>query len=112
MNNLVASSKATGGIGVVGVFVPQDPGAKNELAKEGKMAFDFGAFWFKGQQIRTGQANVKAYNRRLAELIHHDRAKPSQIISHSLKLAEGPDAYKHFDARDEGWTKVILKPAA
>lgn len=112
MNNLVASTKATGGIGVVGVFVPQDPGAQNELAKEGKMAFDFGAFWFKGQQIRTGQANVKAYNRRLAELIHHDRARPSQIISHSLKLAEGPDAYKHFDARDDGWTKVILKPAA
>ncbi|PBQ04837.1 glutathione-independent formaldehyde dehydrogenase [Pseudomonas syringae] len=112
MNNLVASTKATGGIGVVGVFVPQDPGAKSDLAKEGKMAFDFGSFWFKGQQIRTGQANVKAYNRRLAELIHHDRAKPSQIISHRLKLEEGPDAYKHFDARDEGWTKVVLKPGA
>lgn len=64
MNNLVASTKATGGIGVLGVFVPQDPGASDELAKQGKMAFDFGAFWFKGQQIRTGQANVKAYNRR------------------------------------------------
>jgi glutathione-independent formaldehyde dehydrogenase len=112
MNNLVASTKATGGIGVVGVFVPEDPGAKNELAKEGKMAFDFGAFWFKGQQIRTGQANVKAYNRQLAELIHHDRAKPSQIISHRLKLSEGPDAYKHFDDRENGWTKVVLKPAA
>ncbi|PBP91084.1 aldehyde dehydrogenase [Pseudomonas syringae] len=112
MNNLVASTKATGGIGVVGVFVPQDPGAKSDLAREGKMAFDFGSFWFKGQQIRTGQANVKAYNRRLAELIHHDRAKPSQIISHRLKLEEGPDAYKHFDARDEGWTKVVLKPGA
>jgi glutathione-independent formaldehyde dehydrogenase len=112
MNNLVASTKATGGIGAVGVFVPQDPGAKNELAKEGKMAFDFGAFWFKGQQLRTGQANVKAYNRRLAELIHHGRASPSQIISHSLKLEEGPAAYEHFDARDDGWTKVILKPAA
>jgi glutathione-independent formaldehyde dehydrogenase len=112
MNNLVASTKATGGIGAVGVFVPQDPGAKNELAKEGKMAFDFGAFWFKGQQLRTGQANVKAYNRRLAELIHHGRASPSQIISHSLKLEEGPAAYVHFDARDDGWTKVILKPAA
>lgn len=112
MNNLVASTKATGGIGVVGLFVPQDPGAENELAKEGKMAFDFGAFWFKGQTIGTGQANVKAYNRQLAALIHHDRAKPSQIVSHRLKLAEGPSAYKHFDARDKGWTKVVMKPAA
>ena len=96
----------------MGVFVPQDPNAATDLAKEDKMAFDFGSFWFKGQQIRTGQANVKAYNRRLAELIHHDRAKPSQIISHRLKLSEGPEAYKQFDARADGWTKVVLKPSA
>ena len=112
MNSLVASTKPTGGIGVVGVFVPQDPGAPDRLAKEGKMAFDFGALWFKGQQIRTGQCNVKAYNRRLAQLIHAGRATPSQIISHRLKLVDAPEAYKHFDARDEGWTKVVLKPAA
>src|SRR6202034_3732542 len=34
MNNLVASVKPTGGIGVVGVFVPEDPGAEDELEKE------------------------------------------------------------------------------
>ena len=112
MNNLVGSTKATGGIGVVGVFIPEDPNAAGELQKQGKMAFDFGAFWFKGQQIRTGQANVKAYNRRLARLIHTGKATPSQIISHRLKLDEAPDAYKHFDDRDAGWTKVVLKPAA
>ncbi|MBB3589628.1 threonine dehydrogenase-like Zn-dependent dehydrogenase [Sphingomonas sp. BK481] len=112
MNNLVGSTKATGGIGVVGVFIPEDPNAADELQKQGKMAFDFGAFWFKGQQIRTGQANVKAYNRRLARLIHTGKATPSQIISHRLKLDEAPDAYKHFDDRDAGWTKVVLKPAA
>ncbi|SNB67837.1 Threonine dehydrogenase [Arboricoccus pini] len=112
MNWAVASTRATGGIGVVGVFVPQDPGAPDILAKEGKMAFDFGAFWFKGQQIRTGQANVKAYNRQLARLIHTGRATPSKIISHRLKLDEAPSAYEHFDNRDEGWTKVVLKPAA
>ncbi len=112
MNCLVQTTRATGGIGVVGVFVPQDPGAADKLAKQGKMAFDFGAFWFKGQQIRTGQANVKAYNRRLASLIHAGRATPSRIISHRLPLEKAPDAYAHFDARDEGWTKVVLKPAA
>jgi glutathione-independent formaldehyde dehydrogenase len=34
------------------------------------------------------------------------------IISHRLGLDEAPAAYQHFDARDEGWTKVVLKPAA
>lgn len=110
MNNLVASTKATGGIGVVGLFIPEDPGAATELAKEGKMPFDFGAFWFKGQTLRTGQANVKAYNRQLARLIHQGRANPGQIISHRLKLDEAARGYKHFDDRDDGWTKVILKP--
>ena len=110
MNNLVQSVKATGGIGVVGVFLPQDPGAKDALAKEGKIAFDFGNFWFKGQKIGTGQANVKHYNRNLAKLIHAGKAKPSQIISHELGLDEAPNAYKKFDQRAEGWTKVVLKP--
>ena len=110
MNNLVQTVKATGGIGVVGVFLPQDPGAHDELAKEGKLAFDFGNFWFKGQRIGTGQANVKHYNRHLAKLIHAGKAKPSTIISHELALAGAPKAYEQFDKRADGWTKVVLKP--
>jgi threonine dehydrogenase-like Zn-dependent dehydrogenase len=110
MNNLVQAVKPTGGIGVVGVFLPQDPGAQDALAKEGKLAFDFGQFWFKGQRIGTGQANVKAYNRRLANLIQAGKATPSMIVSHELALAQAPEAYEKFDKREEGWTKVILKP--
>jgi glutathione-independent formaldehyde dehydrogenase len=110
MNTLVDAVKSTGTIGVVGVFIPEDPGAEDKLAKKGQMAFDFGKFWFKGQKIGTGQCNVKAYNRRLCDLIHHDKANPSLIISHELPLEEAPDAYKHFDKRDSGWTKVILHP--
>jgi glutathione-independent formaldehyde dehydrogenase len=112
MNSLVDAVKATGVLGVVGVFVPQDPGAEDKLAKKGEIAFDFGKFWFKGQRMGTGQCNVKAYNRRLRDLIHHGKAKPSMIVSHELPLEEAPNAYKHFDNRDEGWTKVILHPKA
>jgi glutathione-independent formaldehyde dehydrogenase len=112
MNNLVKSVKATGGIGVVGVFVPKDPGAKDKLAKNGEIAFDLGNFWFKGQKIGTGQANVKAYNRKLRDLIAVGKAKPSAIISHELALGDAPTAYKNFDDRKNGWTKVVLKPNA
>ncbi len=110
MNHLVASVRPTGGIGCVGVFVPKDPKAEDELAKMGKMAFDFGTFWFKGQTLKTGQANVKAYNRYLARLIEAGRAKPSFIVSQELSLEEAPKAYEHFDKRDAGWTKVLLRP--
>jgi len=112
MNNLVQTVKATGRIGVVGVFVPEAPGAADKLEKRGRMAFDFGAFWFKGQSIGTGQANVKAYNRQLSRLIEHNRVKPSWIVSHELPLADAPVAYRNFDQRKDGWTKVVLKPAA
>ncbi|WP_334187921.1 glutathione-independent formaldehyde dehydrogenase [Noviherbaspirillum sp.] len=112
MNNLVQSVKATGGIGVVGVFMPEDPGAADALAKKGQIAFDFGAFFTKGQRIGTGQANVKAYNRRLANLIAAGRASPSFIVSHELPLDRAQEGYENFDARKDGWTKVVLKTGA
>ena len=112
MNNLVKTVRATGGIGVIGVFIGKDPGAKDELAKQGQMAFDFGQFWMKGQHIATGQANVKAYNRQLRDLIAAGKANPSFIVSHELSLEQAPEAYKNFDERKDGWTKVILRPGA
>ena len=112
MNSLVSSVAATGSIGVVGVFLPKDPDAKDDLAKQGQIAFDFGKFWMKGQRMATGQANVKAYNRKLRDLISVGKAAPSFIISHELPLSSAPSAYQHFDKREKGWTKVILKPDA
>jgi threonine dehydrogenase-like Zn-dependent dehydrogenase len=112
MNNLVCSVRVTGGIGVVGIFLPRDPLGPDPLEKNGRLAFDFGDFWFRGQRVGTGQCNVKAYNRELRNLIHVGKAKPSMVVSHKLPLGEAPEAYKHFDARDNGWTKVVLRPAA
>ncbi len=110
MNNLVQTVKATGRIGVVGVFLPEDPGSQDRLERRGQMAFDFGQFWFKGQSMGTGQANVKAYNRLLSRLIEKDQVKPSWIVSHELPLKQAPGAYENFDQRKDGWTKVVLKP--
>jgi glutathione-independent formaldehyde dehydrogenase len=110
LNDLVACVRPTGGIGVVGVFPPEDPEGPDELMQEGKIAFDMGEFFTKGQFMGTGQANVKAYNRELRDLIHDGKASPSWVVSHHLSLDEGPDAYGHFDDRDDGWTKVVLHP--
>ena len=61
--------------------------------------------------MASGQCNVKAYNRRLRDLIHRGKANPSFIVSHELPLAEAPSAYKHFDDRDHGWTKTHSEPS-
>ena len=111
LNKLVSSVRFTGGIGTVGVFVPQDPGGPDELSQQGKARFDFGNFWFKGQQMGCGQAPVKRYNRHLRDLIAAGKVTPSWIVSHNLPLEQAPEAYKHFDAREDGWTKVVLNPA-
>ncbi|WP_329083443.1 glutathione-independent formaldehyde dehydrogenase [Streptosporangium sp. NBC_01469] len=110
LNNLVKSVKFTGTIGVVGVFIPSDPGSPDDLFKQGEIAFDYGMFWFKGQMIGNGQCNVKRYNRQLRTLIHEGKARPSWVVSHELDLDEAPDGYEHFDRRDLGWTKVVIHP--
>ena len=110
LNMLINSVRFTGRIGTVGVFVPQDPGAKDDLAKQGKAAIDFGTHWFKGQTMGNGQAPVKRYNRQLRDLIAAGKATPSWIVSHEISLDQAADAYKNFDARSKGWTKVLIKP--
>ena len=110
LNQLVESVRFTGGIGTVGVYVPMDPGGPDDLAKQGKARFEFGNFWFKGQHMGTGQCPVKRYNRHLRSLIAENKVKPSWIVSHDLPLEQAPEAYKHFDAREDGWTKVVLHP--
>jgi len=110
INSLIQAVRPTGRIGVVGVFVPQDPEAPDDLAKEGKFGFDFGTFFFKGQSMGTGQANVKQYNRQLRNLIHRDKLHPGLIVSHELGLDQAPEGYQRFGDREDGWTKVILHP--
>ncbi|MFD0263776.1 glutathione-independent formaldehyde dehydrogenase [Kitasatospora indigofera] len=113
LNGLIEAVRFCGDIGVVGVFLPEDPGgadAQGELEAQGKVPIDFGMMWFKGQRMGTGQAPVKRYNRALRDLIAAGRAEPSFVVSHELGLDQAPEAYEHFDARDEGWIKVALHP--
>jgi glutathione-independent formaldehyde dehydrogenase len=110
INSLIQAVRPAGRTGVVGVFVPEDPSAGDDMAKEGKFAFDFGTFFFKGQAMGTGQANVKQYNRQLRNLIHRDKLHPGLIVSHELTLDQAPEGYQRFDDREDDWTKVILHP--
>ena len=111
LNRLVDSVRFVGGLGVVGVFLPQDPGGPDKLAQQGQIAFDYGNYWFKGQTMGSGQCPVKKYNRALRDLIAGGKASPSFLVSHELPLDQAPEGYKNFDNREDGWTKVVLHPA-
>jgi threonine dehydrogenase-like Zn-dependent dehydrogenase len=80
------------------------------MAAQGRLGIDFGKLFEKGQKLGTGQCNVKEYNRELRDLIIEGRADPSWVVSHEVDLEQAPEMYERFDNREEGVTKVLLKP--
>lgn len=112
LNALVDTVRATGQLGVPGLYVPSDPGGVSQDASRGMLLLSIGRLFEKGLRMGTGQCNVKRYNRQLRDMIIAGRARPSFVVSHELPLDQAPVAYQKFDQRVEGYTKVLLKPAA
>lgn len=110
LDQLVDTVRPTGGLGVVGLYLPSDPGAPNEHAAKGELLFKMGQFFDKGQTMGTGQADAKRYAHTLRDMIIAGRAEPSFVVSQQLPLSQAPDAYQRFDKREEGYTKVLLRP--
>lgn len=110
LDQLVDTVRSTGSIGVVGLYLPSDPGAPNEHAAKGELLFRVGRFFEKGQKMGTGQADAKQYAHQLRDLIITGRATPSFVVSQNLSLDEAPDAYRRFDNREDGYSKVLLHP--
>ncbi len=110
INNLIRTVKPTGELGIPGLYVPEDPGAPDDMAAQGRLGIDFGLLFEKGQALGTGQCNVKSYNRELRDLIIEGRADPSWVVSHRVDLEQAPEMYEAFDNREEGVTKVLLEP--
>ncbi len=110
LNQLVDTVRSTGQIGVVGLYLPEDPGAPDEHAAHGELLFKIGRYFEKGQKMGTGQADAKQYAHQLRDMITAGRASPSFVVSKNLPLADAPDAYTRFDKREEGYSKVLLQP--
>ncbi|MFB6079097.1 MAG: glutathione-independent formaldehyde dehydrogenase [Halarchaeum sp.] len=110
LNDLIRAVKPKGQLGIIGLYVPSDPGAPDEMAGQGRLGIDFGKLFEKGQKLGTGQCDVKKYNRYLRDLIVHDAADPSFVVTHEAGLDEAPELYERFDDREEDVLKVLLKP--
>jgi glutathione-independent formaldehyde dehydrogenase len=110
INDMAKLLNPGGAYGVIGVFMPKDPGGKSKEEQNGVFPLPYGQLWEKGIAIGTGQAPVKRYNTQLRDIIIAGKANPGMIISHELPIDAAPDAYEMFDQRADGYTKVILKP--
>ena len=64
----------------------------------------------KGITIWGGQAPVHNYIDELAGLVRDRKVFLDDIITHKLPLADAPNAYHIFNAKEDNCMKVILKP--
>ncbi|MGW3009199.1 zinc-dependent alcohol dehydrogenase [Streptomyces sp. NPDC001219] len=62
-------------------------------------------------QLRMGQANVKHWVDDILPLLNdEDALGVDHFATHTLPLEDGPQAYKTFQAKDDGMIKTVLTP--
>lgn len=99
-----------GRISIIGVWPLKDPGAVEQGLKEGKLVVPWSRLFNNNVSIMMGRDDDERWIRKLRDMIITGAAKPSQIVSHRLSLEEAPVAFAKFDARQDGYIKVVLKP--
>lgn len=99
-----------GRVAIIGVWPEQDPDGIVPSLREGRLLIPWSKLFNKNVRIAMGRDNDKRWNRKLRDMIITGAARPSQIVSHRLALDEAPDAFARFDARADGYIKVILRP--
>ena len=72
--------------------------------------FPLGAAMNKGLTFKMGQTHTQRYLQPLLEKVQKGEIDPSFVITHQLKLEDGPGAYRIFRDKVDGCIKVVLKP--
>jgi glutathione-independent formaldehyde dehydrogenase len=98
LNQLMEVTRAAGAIGIPGLYVTDDPGAKDDAARQGSLALRFGLGWAKSHSFLTGQTPVMKYNRGLMMAVLHDRIRIAKAVNVTvISLDQAPKAYADFD---------------
>jgi len=98
LNDCSTVTKATGSIGIPGVYTFADLGAPDAATKMGQLPIMFGAAWNKAQSFHTGQVPVMKYNKQLMNAILWDKIDPAKFVNTQIiTLDEAPEKYKEFE---------------
>jgi glutathione-independent formaldehyde dehydrogenase len=98
LNTAMAITRAGGAIGIPGLYVTGDPGAKDKAAKEGSLSIRIGLGWAKSHSFYTGQCPVMKYHRQLMNAILFDKIKIAKAVNvEVITLKEAPRGYRDFD---------------
>jgi threonine dehydrogenase-like Zn-dependent dehydrogenase len=72
--------------------------------------FPLGAFFGKGLKMAAGQCDVQQFMPELLKRVLDGDFDTTSLISHRLTLADAPDAYRMFCNKEDGCTKVVMRP--
>jgi glutathione-independent formaldehyde dehydrogenase len=109
LNSLMDLTRAGGALGIPGLYVTGDPGAKDEAAKHGSLSIRIGLGWAKSHNFTTGQTPVMKYNRDLMMAILNDRCQIAKAVNATvITLDEAPKGYQDFD--HGAARKYVLNP--
>jgi glutathione-independent formaldehyde dehydrogenase len=98
LNQLMDVTRAAGAIGIPGLYVTEDPGAKDAAARKGSLSLRFGLGWAKSHAFFTGQTPVMKYNRGLMMAVLHDRIQIAKAVNATvISLDDAPRGYADFD---------------
>jgi glutathione-independent formaldehyde dehydrogenase len=109
LNSLMSIVRAAGAIGIPGLYVTEDPGAKDDAGKTGNLKMRIGLGWAKSHRFYTGQTPVLRYNRQLMQAILYDRLPIAKIVNATvIPLDQASKGYADFDSGAA--KKFILDP--
>ncbi len=98
LNSLMEVTRAGGAVGIPGLYVTDDPGAKDENAKVGRLGIRIGLGWAKSHSFATGQCPVMRYHRQLMQAILYEKTQIAKAVNvQTISLDEAPGGYKDFD---------------
>jgi glutathione-independent formaldehyde dehydrogenase len=98
LNTAMAVTSAGGAIGIPGLYVTGDPGAKDDAAKQGSLSIRIGLGWAKSHSFYTGQCPVMKYHRQLMNAILYDKIQIAKAVNvEVITLKDAPRGYKDFD---------------
>jgi threonine dehydrogenase-like Zn-dependent dehydrogenase len=69
----------------------------------------FGAAFGKGLTFKMGQTHTQRYMKPLLKKVLEDDFDPSFVITHRVRIDDGPDAYKLFSDKKSECIKVIIQ---
>ena len=99
---------------VVAYGAPEDPAAFDQHYASTHIPLvdkiPMGMAMNKGLSFRMGQTHVNRWSDELLRRIEEGEIDPSFVITHTVRLEDGPEMYKVFRDKQDSCVKVVLKP--